>query len=59
MDGVANYENRPSAEAGANGWMHVVYRFSRPMDLRPSDIVPLALSHNRTSPLVGLGETPL
>ena len=49
LDAESNYENRPRASAGANGWMHVLYRFDRPMDLKVGDTVRLAAGHSRTS----------
>jgi protein arginine N-methyltransferase 7 len=54
MDGVAAYENRPNGAAGANGWMHVLYRFHRPIEVTPGQIVPIAAGHNRTAMTVGL-----
>ena len=54
MDGVATYENRPSGDAGANGWMHVLYRFDEPLDVTAGQIVRLRAGHNRTAMTIGL-----
>jgi tetratricopeptide (TPR) repeat protein len=54
LDACSQYENRPSPQAGANGWMHVLYRFRRPMDLEAGQAVQLIFSHNRTSMTVDL-----
>jgi type II protein arginine methyltransferase len=54
MDGISAYENRPTPTAGANGWMHVVYRFDQPVDVSPGDHVPVIFSHNRTNIAIGL-----
>jgi len=54
LDATLTYENRPSASAGANGWMHVIYRFGRPVDLEPGDRLRLIVSHNRAEIVVGL-----
>jgi type II protein arginine methyltransferase len=56
LDGRTTYDNRPTEGAGSNGWMHVVHRFARPVDVAPGDVVMLALSHNRTNIAVGLDE---
>jgi tetratricopeptide (TPR) repeat protein len=54
LDAHARYENRPSAGAGANGWMHVLYRFPQPIDLKAGQTLPLLASHNRTAMTVTL-----
>ena len=54
MDGQATYENRPDIKAGANGWMHVVYRFAQPLWLDAGDTVKLLASHSRTAMTVAL-----
>ena len=56
LDAISAYENRPTAKAGPNGWMHVVYPFARPVDVVPGNLVPLALSHNRMNIAIGLDE---
>ena len=56
LDADTVYENRPTPDAGANGWMHVVYRFARPITVAAGDRVPLVASHNRTSLTIGLDE---
>lgn len=58
LDAQSVYENRPTAEAGANGWMHVIYPFIRPVDVKPGDLVPLVAGHNRAEIVVGLNEAP-
>ncbi len=54
LDAVTTYENRPAANAGANGWMHVVYRFPQPVELRAGDAVHLVANHTRTDMSVAL-----
>jgi len=54
LDALTTYENRPRGDAGANGWMHVIYRFPTPLDLKAGDLVQLVASHNRTSMTVAL-----
>ena len=56
LDAETTYENRPVGDAGANGWMHVLYRFSQPLDLRAGDPVRLIAGHSRTSMTVALAE---
>lgn len=48
LDDEITYENRPTAEAGANGWMHIVYRFPQAMDLKRGDQVRLIATHTAT-----------
>ena len=55
LDAETSYENRPKAEAGANGWMHVLYRFSEPLELKAGDVVKLVAGHSRTAMTVALG----
>jgi Tfp pilus assembly protein PilF/16S rRNA G966 N2-methylase RsmD len=54
LDDRVTYDNRPSPRSGANGWMHVVYRFAEPVEVRPGDLVKLICSHNRLEMTVGL-----
>ncbi|MBI3512473.1 MAG: tetratricopeptide repeat protein [Proteobacteria bacterium] len=54
LDATTSYENRPRADAGANGWMHVLYRFPAPLDVVPGSVVRLLASHNRTAMTVAL-----
>jgi type II protein arginine methyltransferase len=56
LDEAVTYENRPSNGAGANGWMHVLYRFARPVEVRPGDRLTLVVSHNRTEIVVALAD---
>lgn len=56
MDAEGTYENRPAPGAGANGWMHVLYRFDQPLDLAVGDEVRLTANHNRTAMTVALAE---
>jgi type II protein arginine methyltransferase len=58
LDQTISYDNRPTAGAGSNGWMHVIHRFARAVEVAPGDVVPLALSHNRTNIAIGLDERP-
>lgn len=48
LDDEISYENRPTPEAGANGWMHIVYRFPEPMNLKEGDQVRLIANHTAT-----------
>ena len=54
LDAETTYENRPTGEAGPNGWMHVLYRFAAPVELEIGDEVRLVVSHNRTAMTVAL-----
>ncbi len=40
------YENRPNPSATIDGWDHMLYRFSEPIDLNPGDRVRLLAQHN-------------
>lgn len=53
LDAENTYENQPTAQAAANGWMHVLYRFARPVDVRPGDHVALVAAHNRAEIVIG------
>jgi tetratricopeptide (TPR) repeat protein len=50
-EGLA-YENRPNPNATIDGWGHMLYRFSKPIDLKAGDHVRLAVQHNRGSLLM-------
>lgn len=54
LDADTEYDNRPRADAGANGWMHVLYRFTAPLDVEPGMTVRLVAAHNRTAMTVAL-----
>ena len=54
LDAHTVYENRPSPDAGANGWMHVIHRLAQPVEVRPGDRVRLIASHNRLDIAVGI-----
>jgi Tfp pilus assembly protein PilF len=54
LDAETTYENRPAANAGANGWMHIVYRFPEPIDLKVGDKVNLIANHTRMDLTVAL-----
>jgi tetratricopeptide (TPR) repeat protein len=54
LDAETTYENRPTADAGANGWMHVIYRFPQPVELEAGDQMHLIASHTRTDMTVAL-----
>ncbi len=41
------YENRPNPNATIDGWGHMLYRFSKPIDLEAGDHVRLAVQHSR------------
>ena len=41
------YENRPSPGATIDGWGHMLYRFSEPIELKAGDHVRLLAQHNR------------
>jgi type II protein arginine methyltransferase len=59
LDAETTYENRPAADAGANGWMHVVYRFPEPIELKAGQEVHLIASHTRTDMTVALAPQSL
>jgi predicted nicotinamide N-methyase len=46
------YENRPSPSAPIDGWGHMLYRFSEPIELDVGDRVRLAVQHNRRTLLI-------
>jgi len=54
LDAETEYDNRPTPSAGANGWMHVLYRFGNPLELTPGQTVRLLCSHNRSAMTVDL-----
>jgi Tfp pilus assembly protein PilF len=54
LDSETTYENRPNIGAGPNGWMHVLYRFRDPIDLKAGETVRLLACHNRTAMTVAL-----
>jgi len=54
LDADTRYENRPHPEAGPNGWMHVLYRFPRVIEVEAGQTVGLVAAHNRTSLTVAL-----
>jgi type II protein arginine methyltransferase len=57
LDNVTRYENRPGPDAPFNGhWTHVVYRFAKPLPVRPGDSVPLLVRHYRTQLTVELAD---
>ncbi len=47
LDAETTYENRPNQEASANGWMHVLYRFREPVEVKGGEVISLVASHNR------------
>lgn len=49
LDSKTTYENRPKVGAGPNGWMHVLYRFRNPIELKSGDELRLVACHNRTA----------
>ena len=57
LDEETTYENRPRESAGANGWMHVFYRFHEPLELVAGDRVDLLASHSRTALTVELANS--
>jgi type II protein arginine methyltransferase len=59
LDQTTSYDNRPTADAGSNGWMHVIHRFARPVEVAAGTVVSLALSHNRANIAIGLDERAL
>lgn len=54
LDAETQYDNRPRPDAGANGWMHVLYRFAAPVEVTPGQTVRLIAAHNRTAMTVAL-----
>jgi hypothetical protein len=45
VEGVS-YENRPTSRTTNDGWGHMLYRFSEPMELKAGDRVRLLAQHN-------------
>ena len=57
LDSQTQYENRPSSNAPFNGhWTQVVYRFAKPINVVPGDLIPLIVRHYRTQLTVDLIE---
>jgi type II protein arginine methyltransferase len=56
LDEETRYENRPSQDAGSNGWTHIVYRFSRALDLKAGDFVRLVVRHDRQQLSIDLAD---
>jgi hypothetical protein len=56
LDAETRYANRPSPEAGSNGWTHIVYRFQKALALKEGDIVRLIVRHDREQISVDLVE---
>jgi type II protein arginine methyltransferase len=54
LDAETTYENRPRIDAGANGWMHVLYRFHEPVEVVEGDRLQLIASHSKTAMTVDL-----
>ena len=50
-EGLA-YENRPDPKATIDGWAHMLFRFSQPIELDVGDRVRLAVQHNRSDLLI-------
>jgi Tfp pilus assembly protein PilF len=49
LDATTRYENRPGPNAPYNGhWVHLTYRFPKPIPLRAGEAVPLVVRHYRT-----------
>jgi tetratricopeptide (TPR) repeat protein len=46
------YENRPTRGASIDGWGHMLYRFSEPIELQAGDRVRLVAQHNRRMMLI-------
>ena len=46
------YENRPSPSAPIDGWGHMLYRFSAPIEVAVGDRIRLAVQHNRKTLLI-------
>jgi type II protein arginine methyltransferase len=51
IEGVS-YENRPSRGTTCDGWGHMLYRFSAPIELKAGDRVRLLAQHNGHSLLI-------
>jgi len=57
LDAQSTYENRPSPNAPFNGhWTQVLYRFPKPVNVAPGDLIPLVVRHYRTQITVDLVE---
>jgi predicted RNA methylase len=57
LDKDTQYENRPSSAAPFNGhWTQVLYRFPKPINVAPGDLIPLNVRHYRTQITVDLIE---
>jgi predicted nicotinamide N-methyase len=57
LDSENRYANRPAPDSAFNGhWTHVLYRFPRPVPVKPGDAVTVSVRHDRTQVTVDLAE---
>lgn len=56
LDAETRYANRPSPDAGSNGWTHIVYRFPHPVRVKPGDFIRLVVRHDRAQISIDLVE---
>ena len=48
------YENRPDRSPTIDGWAHMLFGFSAPIELKAGDRVRLLAQHDRSTLLIGL-----
>jgi hypothetical protein len=48
------YENRPRRSATIDGWGHMLFGFSAPIELEVGDRVRLLAQHDRSTLLIGV-----
>jgi type II protein arginine methyltransferase len=48
------YENRPNRSPTIDGWAHMLFGFSAPIELKAGDRVRLLAQHNRSTLLIGV-----
>ena len=57
LDATTRYENRPGPNAPYNGhWVHLTYRFPKPIPVRAGESVPLVVRHYRPQITVEHGD---
>ena len=56
LDAETRYANRPSPDAGSNGWTHILYRFPHPVTVKAGDFIRLVVRHDRAQISIDLVE---
>jgi type II protein arginine methyltransferase len=56
LDAETRYENRPAAEYDRTHWGYRVHRFPRLIEVKPGDVVPIVMRHDRKRVCVDLAD---